>query len=278
MEASGHPTSQRRDYTYLMARFVGLVGTGRGKAGNYVFSKGQDGSTIVRVYQPQVSNPRTAQQVAQRAKVALAGRISAGVASLLLVGLGGSRSENRSTFMRELLREAFIGQDGVSALINYSRVMLSQGDALPNVSVATPTITQVREGAQVAMTLTPLSAGGWRAGMMGRIAVIAVPTQGGAADGLPVVSASVDYVISAADVTAGTKGVQVIVPVEAAAAAYQYACYLIPMELSGEAYSRYAAAVAEDPDFEETNWILNVVSTRSSAVVYGRSRFITASA
>ena len=50
-----------------MAKLVGLVGSIVNKAGNFVFSTWK-GIQVARAYQPNVSNPRSAGQVAQRTK------------------------------------------------------------------------------------------------------------------------------------------------------------------------------------------------------------------
>ena len=70
-----------------MAKIVGFVGTGSGRVGNVVLSKGPNGLTISRSYQPIVANPRTDAQLNQRAKVNLAGRVSKLVPTQALTGL-----------------------------------------------------------------------------------------------------------------------------------------------------------------------------------------------
>lgn len=90
-----------------MAKFQGFIGTGRGKAGNLVFAKGDNGETIARAYQPQVKNPRTAPQLMQRSKMNVVGQFSALVPSALIAPLGmGGQRRNRSEFSRRLLNAA----------------------------------------------------------------------------------------------------------------------------------------------------------------------------
>ena len=87
-----------------MAKFQGFIGSGRGKAGNLVFSKGENGETIARAYQPQVKNPRTEAQILQRAKMNVVGQFSGMSSANLLAPLGmGSARKNRSEFCRHLL-------------------------------------------------------------------------------------------------------------------------------------------------------------------------------
>lgn len=90
-----------------MAKFQGFIGTGRGKAGNLVFSKGDNGETIARAYQPQVKNPRTPSQLRQRSKMNVVGQFSAIVPAALIAPLGmGGQRRNRSEFSRNLLKAA----------------------------------------------------------------------------------------------------------------------------------------------------------------------------
>ena len=91
-----------------MAKFVGMAGTIRGKVGTLVFVKGENGVSYGKSYQPKVSNPRTAGQLAQRAKVNVVGRISKAASAELIAALGGSRRKNRRVFNGELLKNAAV--------------------------------------------------------------------------------------------------------------------------------------------------------------------------
>lgn len=86
-----------------MGKFVGLIGSVRGKVGNVVFSKGENGISYGRTYQPQVANPKTIGQVSQRAKMNLVGRMSQVTPSELLITLGGSKRMRRAEFNKMLL-------------------------------------------------------------------------------------------------------------------------------------------------------------------------------
>lgn len=95
-----------------MAKLVGIIGTGSGRLGNAVLSKGDNGATFARTYQSQVRNPRTVAQRKQRAKMNLAGQISKFTPASALVGLhqGGDR-KNRSAFVASLLNACTVATD-----------------------------------------------------------------------------------------------------------------------------------------------------------------------
>lgn len=89
-----------------MAKFQGFIGSGRGKAGNLVFAKGPNGSTIARAYQPQVANPKTTLQIQQRAKVNAAGRFSRIFSKSAISTIGMNGLANRSFFNKNLIDNA----------------------------------------------------------------------------------------------------------------------------------------------------------------------------
>lgn len=95
-----------------MAKIVGIIGTGSGRLGNAVLSKGDNGQTNARTYQSQVRNPRTIDQRKQRAKMNLAGQISKLVPASALVGFHqGSNRNNRSAFVSSLLNACTVATD-----------------------------------------------------------------------------------------------------------------------------------------------------------------------
>lgn len=116
-----------------MAKFQGIIGSGSGKAGNLVFSKGNKGETIARAYQPQVKNPRTEAQILQRAKMNLVGQMSGLLDRGALVPLGGgSALENRSIFNRLALLATSANMDeqgGATAKLAPEDVRFSKGAA-----------------------------------------------------------------------------------------------------------------------------------------------------
>lgn len=112
-----------------MAKNVGLIGSVSGKVGNVVYAMNA-GIQTVRVYQPHVLNPKSAAQTAQRAKMALAGRLSSLVPNSALLGLNGaSKAFRRGDFVRGIVREAIsYGVVGESAKIQPEKIIFSKGN------------------------------------------------------------------------------------------------------------------------------------------------------
>lgn len=69
----------------------GILGKGSGKLGSSVFAI-SGGEQIVRQYNPVVSNPNTAAQVAQRAKLKLMSQIAADLAPIIAIPKDGLKS------------------------------------------------------------------------------------------------------------------------------------------------------------------------------------------
>lgn len=114
-----------------MAKLVGLIGTGRGRVGNVVLSKGLNGQTISRAYQPQVHNPNTTGQIQSRAKMIMAGKLSKITPSNLLEGMNGdNKVERRSRFVANIIRYATISGSN-QALLAPNRLIFSEGNAYP---------------------------------------------------------------------------------------------------------------------------------------------------
>lgn len=138
-----------------MAKFQGFVGSGRGKAGNLVFSKGSKGETIARAYQPQVKNPRTDAQLLQRAKMNVVGQFSGLCSADLLKPLGmGSTLKNRSEFNRILLHAAtaqLSEEGGATATFLPSEVKFSRGAAPILTALGEAVLTQNK----LTVTITP---------------------------------------------------------------------------------------------------------------------------
>lgn len=112
-----------------MAKIYGLNGALRGRQGNNVYSV-QNGIQVVKAYQPVVSNPRTPLQRAQRAKFALAGKISGITPNDAIIGLsGGSPRSRRADFVRRLTLAAQVSADenGIVANVPYSSIVYSVG-------------------------------------------------------------------------------------------------------------------------------------------------------
>ena len=130
--------------TKIMAKSSNIIGTIAGKAGSMVFSKGPDGSTIMRAYQPQVANPRTDAQMTQRAKVILSGKLSkiipAGAISCLMQG---TTLKNRSRFTRQILELASVATSGgvKTASVRPQDIIFSEGIVPMSATVGSVTLT-----------------------------------------------------------------------------------------------------------------------------------------
>lgn len=132
-----------------MAKIVGFVGTGSGRVGNVVLSKGPNGLTISRSYQPIVANPRTDAQLNQRAKVNLAGRVSKLVPAQAISGLSmGSNRLNRQEFLGNLIKSCVVSKvSGVfQASVLPEKVVFSHGTETPvatmgNIALTASTVT-----------------------------------------------------------------------------------------------------------------------------------------
>lgn len=127
-----------------MAKIVGLVGTGSGRVGNMVLSKGPNGLTISRSYQPVVANPRTDGQMEHRAKINLAGRVSKLVPSEAITGLSmGSNKLNRSEFNSNLIKACVVSKvsGAWQASVAPERVIFSHGTETPSATMGTIAVT-----------------------------------------------------------------------------------------------------------------------------------------
>lgn len=110
-----------------------MVGTLRGKAGNFVFAKGENGSTIVRAYQPQVTNPNTAAQILQRAKLNLAGRLSKITPKVVIIGMDGATNRQRRSRFNALIAKSAVATISVgqgTASITDAELKFSEGTAM----------------------------------------------------------------------------------------------------------------------------------------------------
>lgn len=111
-----------------MGKVVGLVGSASGKIGNLVYAV-TNGIQTARIYQPNVYNPKTALQNAQRAKGNLAGRMSSFTPRTALYGLGVNNRSRRGAFLRNVLKKAIVTINGstYSAKIADEDVIFSRG-------------------------------------------------------------------------------------------------------------------------------------------------------
>lgn len=144
-----------------MARIYGINGLIRGRQGNNVFSI-QNGTQVVKVYNPQVANPRTIAQREQRVKFAMAGKMSGATPSDALIGMGGSSNRaRRARFVQQITQRASVtgAASNLVAAIPYESVIYSEG-SVAMYSIA-PTITATAAGAassrRVTVTVSALS-------------------------------------------------------------------------------------------------------------------------
>lgn len=155
-----------------MAKFVGFVGTIRGKIGTTVFTKGENGLSYGRSYQPQVYNPKSAGQVDRRAIMNLVGRMTAVTPKNLLIGMYGSNNrQRRSAFNRNLLNVATVDRsapDSIIAKVAPEDVVFSEGVEMLHATVTAPVVT----ANSVSMSLTLADAA--LAGAYGERVVVAI--------------------------------------------------------------------------------------------------------
>lgn len=145
-----------------MAKFVGFVGTIRGKVGTTVFTKGENGLSYGRSYQPQVYNPKTVGQVDQRAKMNLVGRMSQVTPKSLLIGMQGDNNrQRRSAFNRGLLNVATVDRSApgsIVAKIAPENVVFSEGVEIPHATASAISVTA--NSVSLSLTLTDTSLAG----------------------------------------------------------------------------------------------------------------------
>lgn len=155
-----------------MAKFVGFVGTIRGKVGTTVFSKGENGLSYGRSYQPQVHNPKSVGQVNQRAKMNLIGRMSKVTPKALIVGMSGTNNrQRRSAFTRILLYAAIIDRSNPQSIIAKvapEDVIFSEGGEVLHATASTPAVTASQVSVSLTLTDTTL------AGAYGERVVVAI--------------------------------------------------------------------------------------------------------
>ena len=128
-----------------MAKFVGFIGTIRGKVGTTVFTKGENGLSYGRAYQPQVYNPKSVGQVDRRAIMNLTGRMTAVTPKALLVGMNGANNrQRRSAFNRILLNVATVDRsnpESIIAKVAPEDVVFSQGAETLQATATAPVVT-----------------------------------------------------------------------------------------------------------------------------------------
>lgn len=220
-----------------MAKFVGFVGTIRGKVGTTVFSKGEKGLSYGRSYQPQVSNPKTIKQVDQRTKMNLVGRMSQVTPKTLLIGMSGENNrQRRSNFNRGLLNVAIIDRSNprsIIAKVAPEGIVFSEGNEVLHATTSTPAVTAKNVTLNLTLDDTSL------AGTYGERVVVAVIK--------PEDKAGYSYVryVDVVLDDASTKAVIIAFPQDLIDES-MVAVWRIPYVLTSEAASYRAQAMASD--------------------------------
>lgn len=103
-----------------MARIVSIIQF-TGRAGSAVGAKGKGGKIILRQYQPAVTNPRTAAQMSNRAKMKLAAQVAAMLGEVGRTALiaNGMRKTERGKLVKTLLQSVKVSSDGSKASLGY---------------------------------------------------------------------------------------------------------------------------------------------------------------
>lgn len=112
-----------------MARIYGLNGLIRGRQGNNVFSI-QNGTQVVKAYNPSVFNPKSIGQREQRARFALAGKLSAATPAMAISGLNGSsQREKRARLVSQVIKGSSVSGtiDNLVASIPITNIRWSEG-------------------------------------------------------------------------------------------------------------------------------------------------------
>lgn len=244
-----------------MAKFVGFIGTIRGKVGTTVFTKGENGLSYGRAYQPQVYNPKTAGQVDRRAVMNLVGRMTAVTPKPLLIGMNGSNNrQRRSAFNRILLNVATVDHSNPSSIIAKvapEDVVFSEGAEVLHATAAAPVVTA--NSVSVSLTLTDAA----MAGAYGERVVVAVIDPSNKAG-----YSKVQYVDTILDNTSAT-AVNVPMP-QAIADGSLVAVYRIPFVLTDDAARYRTETLANDG----TDIIANMLQSNTGYVRgFGRSVF-----
>lgn len=256
-----------------MAKMRGLVGSGSGKAGNFVFSKGMNGETIVRAYQPQVLNPKTYKQNLQRAKMVLAGGISSITPAGALSALGYSgKLRNRSRYVQGILRAAVAeSAAGGKYVATIEPDLLSFGRGMQPLLGIAGSVVVTSTSVTVPVTVTP----GTNEGKYGeRIIVMVVDKSSSPA------YKAISYVdhLFAAPVSPATSVTEsIVVDVPTLEVGQAVAIYRVPFVLTDEARSIYGDGWGWDDDKLTASLAVNnsAVSAWGNSVMEGQLRPFT---
>lgn len=136
-----------------MAKGQIALGKFRGKVGGQVLRVDAGIGQIISEYNPHPSNPRTVAQTNQRAKMVLAGKISAITPREAIAGLASNNRKARSLFVSNILSLAEISTVGneKKATVSMETLVLSKG----LVSPAQYEMVTAGEQGGVTVTITP---------------------------------------------------------------------------------------------------------------------------
>lgn len=134
-----------------MAKLIGgVLSKGSGRLGGHVLAVSA-GQQIIREYQPNVANPRTSLQKAQRARVVLAGKLSKITPDEVIIGLAASKRDRRSEYVRQIIKNCRVQE--VSG--EYSAVLLPGELVFSHGLVAGGVSATIGEVSAAAVSVTP---------------------------------------------------------------------------------------------------------------------------
>lgn len=123
----------------------------RGRVGGQVYAV-NGGEQIIRTYNPVVANPRTSLQQAHRAKVVLAGKLSALTPDAVLTGMARSKRDRRSEYTRNIINKAVSNDtpQGYKAVLEPADLIFSKGRSNPDLTAS----IEAESNTAVAVTVT----------------------------------------------------------------------------------------------------------------------------
>lgn len=132
-----------------MGKSTAVWGKTSGKVGGLVYAT-SGGETIIREYNPNVSNPSTVAQVNQRARMKLMSQLSACLAPVIAMTKSGLTSK-RNKFVKMNFENSYATEG--TAQISYENVQLTEGSiGLPTVGVK---VSQTFDAVNVGMPTEP---------------------------------------------------------------------------------------------------------------------------
>lgn len=124
-----------------------------GRTGNVVGVKGQDGDIYLRVHRKHINDKKSQEQIANRAKLALAGCLSKLIPAELLAGMSGSGKRGRRQRWQKIIikKMTTTTNDGiVTASLAPTDLIFSEGGAIPGINISDVTVAD----GKVSMSVT----------------------------------------------------------------------------------------------------------------------------